>query len=328
MEGGGGPGPAHPHRGPCPLPAVLDADGPDPAAAGVRGPAHPLADGGALRHLGRDGAARAGEAVGGPGRCARALPRGCRGAGGLGAQLERGPFAGGAGGQRPRPGPGRVGWGWTTGGSGLWAEAERGGVERGWGRARGGRTWRAASPTCTFLWAQIRASRLEQIDQELLSAQDRVQQTEPQVLGGVATGLGSGEAPRAPARVPGWARSPHPHRHGRSVGCTPAEPSHLALSAQALLAAKSVPVDEDPDTEVPTHPEDGVPQPGNSKVRGHPGLWGPGGWAERCGGASGVEVHGEWVLRVCRMRGPSLLHLPSVPRGGRVGRASMWSGAL
>ncbi|XP_040317637.1 adenomatous polyposis coli protein 2 [Herpailurus yagouaroundi] len=62
--------------------------------------------------------------------------------------------------------------------------------------------------------AQIRASRLEQIDQELLSAQDRVQQTEP----------------------------------------------------QALLAVKSVPVDEDPETEVPTHPEDGVPQPGNSKV--------------------------------------------------------------
>ncbi|XP_030897949.1 adenomatous polyposis coli protein 2 [Leptonychotes weddellii] len=62
--------------------------------------------------------------------------------------------------------------------------------------------------------AQIRASRLEQIDQELLSAQDRVQQTEP----------------------------------------------------QALLAVKSVPVDEDPEPEVPTHPEDGVPQPGNSKV--------------------------------------------------------------
>ncbi|XP_046956793.1 adenomatous polyposis coli protein 2 isoform X2 [Lynx rufus] len=62
--------------------------------------------------------------------------------------------------------------------------------------------------------AQIRASRLEQIDQELLSAQDRVQQTEP----------------------------------------------------QALLAVKSVPVDEDPETEVPTRPEDGVPQPGNSKV--------------------------------------------------------------
>uniref|UniRef100_A0A2K5RNQ9 APC regulator of WNT signaling pathway 2 n=1 Tax=Cebus imitator TaxID=2715852 RepID=A0A2K5RNQ9_CEBIM len=62
--------------------------------------------------------------------------------------------------------------------------------------------------------AQIRASRLEQIDKELLEAQDRVQQTEP----------------------------------------------------QALLAVKSVAVDEDPETEVPTHPEDGTPQPGNSKV--------------------------------------------------------------
>ncbi|KAM5238371.1 adenomatous polyposis coli protein 2 isoform 2-T2 [Ctenodactylus gundi] len=62
--------------------------------------------------------------------------------------------------------------------------------------------------------AQIRASRLEQIDRELLEAQDRVQQTEP----------------------------------------------------QALLAVKSVPVEEDPEAEVPTHPEDGAPQPGNSKV--------------------------------------------------------------
>ncbi|XP_049643862.1 adenomatous polyposis coli protein 2 isoform X4 [Suncus etruscus] len=62
--------------------------------------------------------------------------------------------------------------------------------------------------------AQIRASRLEQIDKELLSAQDRVQQTEP----------------------------------------------------QALLAVKPLPVDEDPEPEVPTHPEDGGPQPGNSKV--------------------------------------------------------------
>ncbi|CAD7685881.1 unnamed protein product [Nyctereutes procyonoides] len=69
--------------------------------------------------------------------------------------------------------------------------------------------------------AQIRASRLEQIDQELLSAQDRVQQTEPQVLGGVATGLGGGEAPRAAAGVPGWARSPHPHRHGGVAGISP-----------------------------------------------------------------------------------------------------------
>ncbi|XP_008591575.1 PREDICTED: adenomatous polyposis coli protein 2 [Galeopterus variegatus] len=62
--------------------------------------------------------------------------------------------------------------------------------------------------------AQVRASRLEQIDKELLEAQDRVQQTEP----------------------------------------------------QALLAVKSVPVEEDPETEVPSHPEDGTPQPGNSKV--------------------------------------------------------------
>jgi len=45
-----------------PLPAVLDADGSDSAAARVRGPAHSLADGGALRHLGRDGAAGTGAA--------------------------------------------------------------------------------------------------------------------------------------------------------------------------------------------------------------------------------------------------------------------------
>lgn len=32
-----------------------------------------------------------------------------------------------------------------------------------------------------FSGLQIRASRLEQIDKELLEAQDRVQQTEPQV---------------------------------------------------------------------------------------------------------------------------------------------------
>ncbi|XP_021497568.2 adenomatous polyposis coli protein 2 isoform X3 [Meriones unguiculatus] len=62
--------------------------------------------------------------------------------------------------------------------------------------------------------AQIRASRLEQIDKELLEAQDRVQQREP----------------------------------------------------QALLAVKPVTVEEDQEAEVPTHPEDGAPQPGNSKV--------------------------------------------------------------
>lgn len=37
---------------------------------------------------------------------------------------------------------------------------------------------------------------------------------------------------------------------------------------QALLAVKSMPMDEDAENEVPTHPEDGAPQPGNSKVRG------------------------------------------------------------
>lgn len=44
----------------------------------------------------------------------------------------------------------------------------------------------------------------------------------------------------------------------------------LVFSSQALLAVKSVPVDEDPETKVPVHPEDGAPQPGNSKVRGSP----------------------------------------------------------
>lgn len=44
------------------------------------------------------------------------------------------------------------------------------------------------SPSFQVFWVQIRASRLEQIDKELLSAQDRVQQTEPQVLGGAGLG--------------------------------------------------------------------------------------------------------------------------------------------
>lgn len=39
------------------------------------------------------------------------------------------------------------------------------------------------------------------------------------------------------------------------------------LSLQALLAVKPVSVEEDQEPEVPTHPEDGTPQPGNSKVR-------------------------------------------------------------
>ena len=96
------------------------------------------------------------------------------------------------------------------------------------------------------------------------------------------TGLGSEETARA-LPGPGMGLQPPPTssrgcgRHwqpGRFVGCSPTEPPGLAFSAQALLAVKSVPVDEDPETEVPTHPEDGVPQPGNSKVRGRPGLWG------------------------------------------------------
>ncbi|NXD87470.1 APCL protein, partial [Halcyon senegalensis] len=41
-------GPCSPHTVPPLAPPVLHADGSDPAAAGVRGPAHPLADGGAL----------------------------------------------------------------------------------------------------------------------------------------------------------------------------------------------------------------------------------------------------------------------------------------
>lgn len=39
------------------------------------------------------------------------------------------------------------------------------------------------------------------------------------------------------------------------------------LFLQALLAVKPVAVEEEQETEVPTHPEDGTPQPGNSKVR-------------------------------------------------------------
>ena len=39
------------------------------------------------------------------------------------------------------------------------------------------------------------------------------------------------------------------------------------LFLQALLAVKPVTVEEEQEAEVPTHPEDGTPQPGNSKVR-------------------------------------------------------------
>lgn len=55
-----------PHTVPPPpfcSPPVLHADGSHPAAAGIRSPAHSLADGGALRDGGRDGAASAGRGV-------------------------------------------------------------------------------------------------------------------------------------------------------------------------------------------------------------------------------------------------------------------------
>ena len=65
------------------------------------------------------------------------------------------------------------------------AGGEVGGVIPEWAESDPGA---GSAPARLFLLAQIRASRLEQIDQELLSAQDRVQQTEPQVLGGVAPG--------------------------------------------------------------------------------------------------------------------------------------------
>lgn len=69
------------------------------------------------------------------------------------------------------------GWGYDSG----WGRFElRGGAILGRGRSRDG----SGFPQHAFSPTQIRASRLEQIDKELLSAQDRVQQTEPQVPGG------------------------------------------------------------------------------------------------------------------------------------------------
>lgn len=68
---------------------------------------------------------------------------------------------------------------------------------------------------------------------------------------------------------------PPPHHHRTVASITnlgvlwgTPEPLALVFFPQALLAVKSVPVDEDPETKVPMHPEDGAPQPGNSKVRG------------------------------------------------------------
>lgn len=73
------------------------------------------------------------------------------------------------------------------------ADGEVGGVIREWAESDPGA---GSAPARIFPLAQIRASRLEQIDQELLSAQDRVQQTEPQVLGGVAPASRGGDGSR------------------------------------------------------------------------------------------------------------------------------------
>ena len=73
---------------------------------------------------------------------------------------------------------------------------------------------------------------------------------------------------------------------------------------QALLAVKSMPMDEDAENEVPTHPEDGAPQPGNSKVRGvQVGGCSQAGWRD---GGSLVGIH-------CEVGPAPLLHLKALP---------------
>lgn len=65
--------------------------------------------------------------------------------------------------------------------SGAWHIGEKAGSSQGRGQA--------LHPGLTGVCPpQIRASRLEQIDKELLEAQDRVQQTEPQVPEGLCQG--------------------------------------------------------------------------------------------------------------------------------------------
>lgn len=58
-----------------------------------------------------------------------------------------------------------------------------------------------------------------------------------------------------------------PWKGSAACGRCRLNPPGLMLSLQALLAVKPVSVEEDQEPEVPTHPEDGTPQPGNSKVR-------------------------------------------------------------
>lgn len=100
---------------------------------------------------------------------------------GVGVLRVGGPYQGG-GGVRAQGGVlamdgAKPGTGWSQHGAGF-------GLGKGpyWecGRSRS----QVGFPQCALSPTQIRASRLEQIDKELLSAQDRVQQTEPQVPGG------------------------------------------------------------------------------------------------------------------------------------------------
>lgn len=143
-----------------------------------------------------------------------------------------------------------------------------------------------------------------------------MQQTEPQVPGGRARALvgddsqGSKGTPRAlpPLRCHGSLRALYgaPGRNHRP-GALP----------QALLAVKSMPMDEDAENEVPTHPEDGAPQPGNSKVRGvQVGGCSQAGWRDS-GGL--VGIHSEV--------GPApLLHLKALPPQSAIKLIQVWEG--
>lgn len=98
------------------------------------------------------------------------------------------------------------------------------------------------------------------------------------------------------------------------------EPPGLVFSPQALLSVKSVPVEEDPETEVPTHPEDGAPQPGNSKVNPTPEAGRGGGsqldWgAVRLGANMWSEAWpGGWGYLSCVFWGYSRLRSRASPR--------------
>jgi hypothetical protein len=84
--------------------------------------------------------------------------------------------------------------------------------------------------------SQIRASRLEQIDKELLEAQDRVQQTEPQVPGGsescprVVMALQGGDPQPCPGHRNGSWGSRWPQQRRHFVECTQTEPPGLCSS--------------------------------------------------------------------------------------------------